>query len=216
MDKTLCKICGKKTTQFKHPKFDMVFHECEHCSFMFKDESMYLSQEDELSVYNQHENSLENMGYVNYLNNFIDTAVTPFIKTGKVLDFGSGPNPVLSMLLKQAGEFVVDIYDYYYSPFKIYETKTYDLITSTEVIEHIQDPLSYFKLFYELLNKGGILSIMTLFRPSSRNEFFNWFYIRDKSHISFFNLQSFQRIASLVGFKLIYHNDYRVVVFKKE
>jgi SAM-dependent methyltransferase len=156
------------------------------------------------------------VGYVNYLNNFIDTAVLPFIHKGKVLDFGSGPNPVLSFLLKKSGSFDVDIYDYYYSPHKIYENKTYDLITATEVIEHLQDPLEYFKLFYALLNQGGFLSIMTLFKPNNHAEIFTWFYIRDQSHVSFFNEQSLQALADLVGFKLIYHNDYRVAVFKKE
>jgi len=216
MNITLCKICGRETTQFKHPKFNIIFHECGHCKFLFKDQLMYLSKEEELKVYNRHENTIENIGYVNYLNNFIDTAVLPFINKGKVLDFGSGPNPVLSLLLKQSGFLGVDIYDYYYSPHKIYENQTYDLITTTEVIEHLQDPVTYFKLFYDLLNHGGLLSMMTLFRPKSHLEIFNWFYIRDQSHVSFFNEQSLQAIADLVGFKFIYHNDYRVAVFKKE
>jgi SAM-dependent methyltransferase len=213
---TLCKICGKETTHFRHPKFDIIFHECDYCKFLFKDELMYLSREEELKVYERHENTIENIGYVNYLNNFIDTAVLPFINQGKVLDFGSGPNPVLSFLLKQSGSFDVDIYDYYYSPLKVYEHHTYDLITTTEVIEHLQDPMTYFKLFYDLLNQGGLLSIMTLFRPKSHLDIFNWFYIRDQSHVSFFNEQSLKAIADHIGFKFIYHNEYRVAVFKKE
>jgi SAM-dependent methyltransferase len=215
MDQTLCGICGNETKEFKHPRFDMLFHECENCTFLFKDPFNYLTQIDEKKVYEHHENNIENTGYVNYLNNFIDTAVIPFIKKGNILDFGSGPNPVLSVLLKQVGSFEIDIYDYYYAPDKIYENKTYDLITATEVVEHFQDPLTYFKLFYDLLNPGGILSIMTLFRPMEHSKLFDWFYIRDKSHVSFFNQRSLEMIASIVGFNVIYHNDYRVMVFKK-
>ncbi len=211
-----CIICGHETTSFKHPRFDIVFHECDFCEFIFKDEKNHITHDEELMVYDLHQNSIENIGYVNYLNNFIDTAVTPFIQMGKVLDFGSGPNPVLKQLLSKSFSFDVDIYDFFYSPLKVYENQKYDLITSTEVVEHFQDPLSYFKLFYELLSPNGILSIMTLFHPKTHQEIFDWFYIRDKSHVSFFTIKTMQYIADTLGFNLIYDNDYRVVVFKKD
>ena len=72
---------------------------------------------------------------------FIQTSILPFAPSGKdLLDFGSGPSPVLGEILKEKYEFNVDIYDYYFKPEKNYIGKKYDVITCTEVIEHIVNP----------------------------------------------------------------------------
>ena len=76
-------------------------------------------------------------------------------------DFGSGPSPVLAELLSSNHGYTMDIYDKFYSPLKIYKNKKYDLVISTEVVEHLDNPIIYFKLFKELLNEQGTLSIMT-------------------------------------------------------
>ncbi|MBN2300171.1 MAG: class I SAM-dependent methyltransferase [Acholeplasmataceae bacterium] len=211
-----CKICGKDTKSYSHPKTNEIFHECKYCEFIFKDESHYISNDQELKIYDAHHNDDHNLGYVNFLMNFIDAAVLPYIKKGRVLDFGSGPTPLLSKLIKKSGQFDVDIYDLYYAKQKIYENQEYDLITSTEVIEHLKYPMQTFKLFFQLLKPDGILSMMTLFHPHNQNEFFEWFYIRDKSHVSFYTQNTMRYIAKQIGFEFIYSNDYRYVVFKKK
>jgi SAM-dependent methyltransferase len=214
--KHLCILCSHETKSFIHPKFGIKFHQCPSCELIFKDASHYVNEADELKVYLRHQNSLDNLGYVNYLTNFIEQGVTPFIQKGRALEFGSGPNPVLAHILTTEYHFEVDIYDYFFSPKKVYEGKTYDLITSTEVIEHIQNPDGVFRLFHHLLNPGGILSLMTLFYPKNQDEFFNWFYIRDPSHVTFYTPKTMEYIADTYGFILLYHNDYRVTVFKKK
>ena len=208
-----CVLCGSKTTSFKHPRFQMLFHECPVCLLITKDESIHISESEEISIYLRHENSLDNHGYVNYLMNYIEQGVLPYIKEGNVLDFGSGPEPVLSHLLKSLG-FQVDLYDYYFAPEKIYEDKQYDLITSTEVIEHIKNPVEAFHLFHKHLKPNGILSLMTLFYPKDKNTFFDWFYIRDHSHITFFAPETMLYIAKKTGFELLDHNAHRITVLK--
>jgi SAM-dependent methyltransferase len=210
-----CLICGHETISYPHPKFNMFFHECERCQFIFKDEKNYPSIELEFQKYEEHQNDDDNQGYINFLTNFIDSAVIPFIKKGKALDFGSGPNPVLAKILSNQYLFDVDIYDYFYAPHQIYESKTYDLITSTEVVEHLSNPLKIFKLFYQHLNPNGILSILTLFHPNQREELFNWHYIRDITHLCFFTPVTMRKIAEICGFEFISTNHYRYTVFKK-
>ena len=51
------------------------------------------------------------------------------------LDFGSGPQPVFGKILEEKYGFNVDLYDYYFSPEKVYIGNKYDLITCTEVIK---------------------------------------------------------------------------------
>lgn len=209
-----CKVCKQPTTAFRHPRFEMLFHACPHCRLITKDEANYISLEEEYQIYEQHNNSPDSAGYLNYLTNFLDAAVLPHVKTGLALDFGSGPNPVLSQLLEKQG-FEVTLYDYFYAPDTDYLTRTYDLITSTEVVEHIQQPMAAFETLASLLKPGGILSIMTLFHPDDQDDFCDWFYIRDPSHVSFFTPRTMQVMAALTGLVMIDTNHYRYVVMKK-
>ncbi len=134
----------------------------------------------------------------------------------KALDFGSGPEPVLATFLETSYNYDVDIYDLFFSPKKVYEGKKYDLITCTEVVEHLNNPLPFFKLFSSLLSPGGVLSIMTLLHPRDKEEFLSWYYIREDSHITFYSLKTLQYIASQTGLTLIYSDEVRYASFKKE
>ncbi|MBU1093466.1 MAG: class I SAM-dependent methyltransferase [Firmicutes bacterium] len=211
-----CKICGHETISYHHPKTKILFHECLNCEFIFKDKLHHASQAQELKKYDEHQNNLQDVGYVNFLTDFIQSAVYPYIKEGKVLDFGSGPTPVLAAILKDQYHFDVDIYDLYYASTKIYENQIYDLITTTEVIEHLSNPIQAFQLFYDHLKPSGILSVMTLFHPKNQEQFFDWHYVRDLTHISFFTLKTMKVIAQNLNFELLDTNDYRYVVLKKK
>jgi len=209
-----CIICGKNTNHFFHPKTHVLFHQCPHCEAIFKDPKHYPTEVLERKTYDDHNNSVDDIKYVNYLNNFIDSAVLPFKKEGKLLDFGSGPVPVLSTLFKKLGTFEVDIYDVHYANDLKFMHERYDVITSTEVIEHLKDPLETFKMLKDHLKPDGILSIMTLFSPKDHKQFLDWFYIRDVTHLVFFTPKTIKVIADLIGMKVIDCNDYRYAVLK--
>ncbi len=212
-----CKLCGSKNMiTYVHPKFDMLFHECLDCEVIYKDDRHKMSSIEEKKVYDHHENSMDNEGYVNYLMNFVDSAIIPFIKEGNVLDFGSGPNPVLKEILITKYNFKVSIYDYFYMDNKDVFLNHYDLITSTEVFEHLFDPINSIKQFYKMLYPGGIVSIMTLFHPKEREAFYNWFYIRDPSHVTFYTPKTFEVIAKYNGFKVLDTNQYRYITLMKQ
>jgi 2-polyprenyl-3-methyl-5-hydroxy-6-metoxy-1,4-benzoquinol methylase len=177
------------------------------------DESKILSSEKEKTEYLTHNNSLENKGYVDMFREFIKRTITPYLdikNKKKALDFGSGPGPdcVLAHLLKEEG-FEVDIYDAYFAPAKVYIDKTYDLITCTEVLEHLKEPLETLKLLKKHLKLNSILALMTLFHPikgenlDGEEQFQQWWYRRDVTHASFFRPKTFQTIANLLGMSLL-------------
>lgn len=210
-----CKICGGMTKKVVHAKFG-TFYWCDECDFIFKDARDYVSTRQELQIYNNHNNSIEDPRYVAYFKKFIDEAID--VKKNKFqtgLDFGSGPSPVLATILKQDYQIDMDIYDLNYAPDKVYVNKTYDLITCTEVVEHLENPQAYFELFASLLKEGGLLAMMTLFHPDNADEFLDWHYIRDRTHISLFTPKTLQRLAAQVNLEVAYHNDYRYITFKK-
>ena len=149
------------------------------------------------------------------LENFIQNSIEEFLPSIKTaLDFGSGPGPVLSELLKQKG-LEVDIYDLYYSPKKVYQNKSYDLITSTEVFEHLSKPLEVMQTLVSHLNPNSYLAIMTKFPPKDDEEFLNWWYRRDPTHISFYTPKTFEVLAKKFGLEIVKFVDDNVVVFKK-
>lgn len=216
-DKTnICKICSCETRKIISLKFNIEYNYCDNCEFISKDEKYVITSAEELRIYNNHNNSIEDLKYVEYFNKFIITSILPYITKGKVLDFGSGPVPVFSILLERDYKFKVDIYDYFYQPDKVYVDKKYDLITSTEVIEHLKNPIEYFSLFKNLLVENGYLSIMTLFHPNNDFEFLNWHYMRDMSHISFYTPKTMRFIADAIGFEIIFCDSHRCVTFIKK
>lgn len=208
-----CIICGGKTHTIEYEKFGWPFDVCKGCGFIKK--LVAVTDADERTTYGQHNNSIDSPDYVAYLKNFADTALIPFIKGRRGLDFGSGPSPVLQAVLQRDYGLCVDIYDKLFAPQQVYQRKRYDFICCTEVIEHLSDPLPYFVLFNEHLNPGGVLSLMTLFHKQDDAAFLNWFYMRDLTHVSFYTKKTLETIAQKTGFILVHSDDRRCTTLEK-
>ncbi len=200
----------------KDEQFDISYYYCKTCEFMQMDDSKRVPFDKEREVYDRHENSIECEGYVNMFQNFINSAVIPFKSSGLALDFGSGPEPVLTQIIKRDYEFDIDNYDLHFQPEKVYEGKKYDVIVSTEVVEHLPDPMEVFRLFHDLLEDGGVLAFMTLFHENDDDAFLKWWYRRDETHISFFTVKTLENIAKSIGFKVIYTDGRRICTFRKQ
>lgn len=212
-----CKICSSATQFFECKNLKASYHYCSNCEFISKDSKYILSEENELEIYNKHNNSIDDPRYVEFFYKFLNNAVFDFINHGKTaFDFGSGPSPVLAQILERYHDYKVDIYDFFYSPEKIYLGKKYDLITCTEVMEHLSNPLDYFYIFRNLMKDDSLLSIMTLFHNNDENHFENWHYARDKTHISFFTNKTFEIIAEITGFEIVYSNNQRYLSLRKK
>lgn len=208
-----CKLCNNPELK-KIEAEDKLYYHCDNCGLIFIDKNQILETEEELERYKMHDNSHQNEGYVNMFKRFITKVVTPHINDiNTVLEFGCGPGPVLADLLKNEG-FNVDKYDPYFFPDKVFEDKSYDMITSTEVFEHFSEPKKELELLLSHLNKGGYLAIMTSFHPGVE-EFVDWYYVWDDTHITFYNLDAFKWIEDNYPLKLVYHNDQKYCLFKK-
>jgi hypothetical protein len=214
--KNMCKICSNMTREI-HQKTFGIYHVCDLCGFISKDKEDHVSAQAQHTIYDSHHNSIEDPVYVAYFNHFLSEAVFPFVNEGRYgLDFGSGPSPVLAQMLTDTYGYMMDIYDLFYSPHKSYINKTYDLITVTEVVEHLENPLDYLSLFRDHLNENGILSIMTQFHHNNDEDFLDWHYIRDRSHISFCNERTFEIIAEKLNLNIIYSDHKKLVTFRKQ
>lgn len=210
-----CKICKSETRLIRDKQFLIDYYKCLNCEFIHMDEGKKISFDCERGIYDLHENSMESEGYVNMFSKFLENAVIPFKSEGKGLDFGSGPEPVLMQIINRDYNFDMENYDLHYQPEKVYLNKKYDLIVSTEVVEHLDNPMEILELIYSLLKEDGIFAFMTVLHDNDDENFKNWWYRRDETHISFFSEKTLEFIASKVAFKIIYSDKKRVFTFQK-
>lgn len=210
-----CWICQSSTLPRHHPTSGVLFHECRVCGFIFKDPIHFPSRFNEEKRYLQHNNDIDDSLYRDYFKAFIKRWIVPFSKGNQVLDYGSGPTPVLQDVLKRDFNYLVDIYDPFFAQNEAFLMKTYDVITCTEVIEHVQDVHSLFRIFTSISETESILAIMTQFRPDSIDAFYDWFYHRDLTHIGFYTLKTFAFLSKNYPFEIIDTDNQKTIVLRR-
>jgi hypothetical protein len=206
-----CKICSSEVNKIEIE--GKIYYRCNNCEFIFLDKKDTVSAEKEKKRYLKHENSLENKGYVKMLNDFIEK-IPNKDRIITALDFGSGPNPVLAHLLKEKG-INADIYDIYFAPPEDYKNKKYDLITATEVVEHLKEPLGILKELVKHLNKNGILAVMTSLHKNNEEEFKKWQYRMDETHISFYSEKTIKYLAEILELEVLMIEK-NIIILKKK
>lgn len=190
------------------------FH-CPVCDLISIDENAFLNRQEEHNRYSQHKNTLDNQGYVDNFNKFIKTSKLDKLKNiERALDFGCGPGPVLQVLLERLG-FATDIYDPFFYPEQGFLKKKYDLITCTEVLEHLKNPLATIRMLEGLLEEGGTLAVTTLFHTSAE-DFARWWYRKDPTHITFYSPKTFRWLAEQFSFSLEFTDNKSICVLKKK
>jgi SAM-dependent methyltransferase len=154
----------------------------------------HLTPDEEKKRYDLHQNRPEDEGYKRFLSRLAIPLNSRLRPNSMGLDFGSGPGPTLSKMLKDKGH-TVDIYDYFYATDKTIFDKQFDFITATEVFEHLRKPLETIELIWRLLKPGGTFGIMTKL-VKDREAFSTWHYITDRTHICFFSEKTFMWLSN--------------------
>jgi SAM-dependent methyltransferase len=207
-----CPLCTDNTDTALTCQQKKYYH-CSQCDLIFLDPKQRPTSKEEKARYLAHNNTIVDKGYVNYLEHFLHQGVDPFIARGMALDFGCGPGPVLQMLLQQRG-FSTDINDPFFAPEKPPAHKKYDLITCTEVLEHVFQPAKTWRYFAQHLRPGGYLAVMTCFHPGQKN-FGRWWYRQDFTHVCFYSRLTFAWVAANHPFQEKFTDNQRIVVLKR-
>ena len=208
----LCSFSARYLTSGENREYWL----CSRCLAISVPTRFHIPQNEEVKRYLEHENSLENEGYVQMFQKKISILQAHEIKSA--LDYGCGYEPVLKTLLERQG-IKTDGYDPNFFP-DINLDKRYDLVISTETFEHFRNPAQEIPRIADRVAPGGVLAIMTRFYPAKDkrlkpDEFVNWFYKRDPTHIIFYCAETFQWLAENIGFKLVFNNEYDFVVLRK-
>ncbi|HVM33231.1 MAG TPA: class I SAM-dependent methyltransferase [bacterium] len=208
-----CPLCRQAMSPFHTTLKGRAYHLCPTCRFILLDPALHSSDQAQKERYREHKNSADNPGYVAMFQKFIDACVRPFAKPAcRTLDLGCGPGPVLAGLLREAGH-PTEIFDPFFFP--QIPPGNFDLVTLTEVLEHLPDPVAALRPWVGRLAPGGLLAGMTRFHPDDPLKFGAWPYRRDITHVSFYVPKTLDIVARALGLSARFTDGERYFVWEK-
>jgi Methyltransferase domain len=208
----VCPLCKSQETQFWHEDKKRKYYRCGNCLMVFIPPSFYMSMNEERAKYEIHQNSPEDMGYRSFLSNLADPLLLKLPLGVNGLDYGCGPGPTLSVIFEENG-FSMSLYDYFFAPdIEVFDRK-YGFVTCSEVLEHCFAPMDDIQRMWNLLEPKGWLGIMTGL-VTSLEDFKNWHYIREQTHVCFFSRTTFELIGEKLGATPIFIGK-TVILFQK-
>lgn len=128
-----CPLCGSATRAFCEDRARR-YVECGDCGLVSADPASHLSAADERAIYDLHQNDPADAGYRGFLSRLADPLRAKLAPGMRGLDFGCGPGPALSIMLREAGIAMAD-YDPFYAPDATLLAAQYDVVTCTEVVD---------------------------------------------------------------------------------
>jgi len=185
---------------------------CSCCQLVFADPSKLLEALEEKERYSHHQNDIKDEGYLRFLDRLLIPLKSFIDPSHKGLDYGSGPYPMLTELLRETGH-QVEAYDPFFAPEGI-KSKKYDYIVLCEVAEHFYYPIKEFRKIYDLVGPKGKLALMTSIRYPNI-DFLKWYYIQDDTHVAFYAPETLNWIARHFNLKILYFEK-NVVIFEKD
>lgn len=210
----ICPLCsGSATLLCIDAQNQKHYSHCARCDLRFLHPVDRLTFHEEKAQYDHHNNDVNDPRYQKFVSPVCEAISRIFHPGASGLDYGAGPGPVLTKMLRESG-YAVNLYDPIYWPETSVLKKTYDFIVASEVAEHFHNPLVEFQRFYGLLKNGGALVLMTLL-VNEKTEFESWFYRKDPTHVVFYSEKALIWIKEKIGFTSIESDSKRLIVLRK-
>ena len=208
----ICPLCLSESISaetigpLKQPVF-----QCGKCRLAYTSRDFYPDLDSERQRYAKHNNKPEDERYRTFLNKAV-LPTLPYLTSGmKALDYGCGPGPTIQFLLEESCISCIN-YDPIFYP-DIPQT-IFDVIFTTECVEHFHQPAIDFQKICNMLKTNGILTIMT--HPYQKlEEFPNWYYAKDPTHVVFYHSKTFAFIERAFGLRILANPEERVYIFSK-
>jgi SAM-dependent methyltransferase len=205
-----CRLCLHNELTALRRADTQRYYLCRRCGLIGVHPEDLPARAEEKERYLLHENGPDHAGYRAFLSRAIDPAM-PFLRAGmKGLDYGCGHTPTLSGLLQERS-LPCDDYDPLFFPNK---PGRYDFIFSTEVFEHFFEPRRDIAKITGHLNPGGLLIVMTE-RYQTIEQFADWYYPSDPTHVAFYHDDTFRFIRETYNFETVYDDGHRLIILRK-
>lgn len=209
-----CVLCESlKLKEFTRADIKRDYCHCQNCDLIFVKKQFHLSAEQEKARYQEHNNSLEDQDYLNFLDALAKPLLTFLQPRAEILDYGSGPEPVLSLYLKQKG-YSCAIYDPFFAPTKEALDKKYDAVIATEVAEHFFHPREELQTMLGCVKEKGLMGLLTQFH-NGQEHFLSWWYPKDPTHVVFYSEKTFRFWAEQKQLTFLQSNSRSVVLLQK-
>ena len=173
---------------------------CEVCRLTFLAPELRLGEDAERAHYGTHQNDPGDPRYRAFLDRLATPLAARLAPGAEGLDYGSGPLPVLAIMLRERG-FRVAAYDPFFLADANALRRSYDFIACSETAEHFFDPAAEFARLDAMLRPGGWLGVMTEVLVDD-SAFTGWRYARDPTHVSFYRAETLSWIADRFGWSL--------------
>lgn len=194
----ICPLCLHPEINLFAPEKNRDYVICNNCSLVFVPRDQIISTEREKLRYEAHDNSEQNENYKSYLSSIAQSIFKKIPNGLNGLDFGSGKTTIMADFFKENG-FHMESYDIFFKPDSSLLEKKYDFVLMSEVIEHLRQPELELRKIVEMLKQESFLFIKTKLLPEKKEDFKNWFYKRDITHIQFFSLKTFDVLSEKYG-----------------
>ena len=211
MNSSQCPLCDSNAILFWEGNKKRFF-KCSHCEAVHRDFDQFPSNLEETERYLKHEYNELDKGYYQFIRPLVEQILTKAFKGEELLDYGCGHQPVLAEYLSGQG-YSCSHFDPLFYPDRSLLKKSFDHLICCEVMEHFHHPRQSFEEMYGLIKPGGYLFCMTDLYETA-DEFGNWYYKNDQTHVFFYSLKSLKVIADMIGFKTV-ERDERVILFHK-
>lgn len=97
----ICRLCHSREMLSLRGADERNYYLCGNCRLISTDAKQLPERQEEKARYLFHQNGTQNEGYVKFLRRALDPA-RPFLRAGmKGLDYGCGPAPTLSSLVRK-------------------------------------------------------------------------------------------------------------------
>lgn len=208
-----CPLCLGEQTDTYHIVDDHQYFICPTCDLAFLPPDLLPEREEEFQRYELHKNDPTDLGYITFLSQLLRPLLGFLSPGAQGMDFGSGPVPAISHLLREA-RYEVASYDIFYADDPKVLSRRYDFVTASEVAEHLHSARETLDRIWSLIHPGGVFGIMTGIRTEDL-DFATWYYVRDPTHVIFFSKKTMEWLRDHWGAQIIYIKD-NVVIFRKE
>ena len=207
-----CPLCGYlgARAQLVGP-LGLLYRLCPRCALIAMAPESLPDRDSERARYLTHQNGPQYPGHVAFLRRAIDPTL-PYLAPGaRALDYGCGPVPTLSVVLRAEGIACED-----YDPLFLPELPEgpFDAIFATEVVEHMHHPGEELARIVDLLRPGGLFTLMT--EPwTEADAFADWYYARDPTHVCFYHERTITYLCAAYGLAVVERPEPRVWVVRR-
>ena len=197
-----CPLCNNKNVHTIDNDSLREYVQCRLCDLIFVPRSSCVGEEQERKRYDLHSNTINDAGYVRYLETVADYLRYIPLQKPETLDFGSGQNAILTHILNRRG-IPCTAYDPLYDIGTSALSRKYDFVIMCEVIEHVRDLYNELTRIRDLLNDNGFVLIRTQMVKDIAG-FTSWWYTKDITHINFFSYRTLEYVGDFLRRRVIY------------